>query len=113
MTKDSSDTACKQFFKCTKYNYLYSSANTSGSHSIPKGVDRQVDSNRMSVFHKESTIPSAELGGSDTGQLGPTNSTGVSNTSYSHSTSVTYVTRSEKSWLPRTQQQDTLFTIKQ
>ena len=38
----------------------------------------------MSVSHKESTVPSAELKGSDTGQLGPTNSTGVSNRSYPH-----------------------------
>ena len=91
MTRDSY-TARKQIFKCTKYNYLYTSVNTSGSHSTPQGVDGQVDSNRMSVSHKESTVSSAELGGSDTGQLGPTNSTGVSNRSYPHSTSVTYTT---------------------
>ena len=91
MTRDSY-TAYKQTFKCTKYNYLYTSVNTSGSHSTPQGVDGQVDSNRMSVSHKESTVSSAELGGSDTGQLGPTNSTGVSNRSDPHSTSVTYTT---------------------
>ena len=91
MTRDSY-TACKQIFKCTKYNYLYTSVNTSGSHSTPQSVDGQVDSNRMSVSYKESTVSSAELGGSDTGQLGPTNSTGVSNRSDPHPTSVTYTT---------------------
>ena len=91
MTRDSY-TAYKQIFKCTKYNYLFTSVNTSGSHSTPQGVDGQVDSNRMSVSHKESIVSSAELGGSDTGQLGPTYSTGVSNRSYPHSISVTYTT---------------------
>ena len=61
MTRDSY-TAYKQIFKCTKYNYLYTSVNTPGSHSTPQGVDGQVDSNRMSVSHKEITVPSAELG---------------------------------------------------
>ena len=42
MTRDSY-TACKQIFKCTKYNYLYTSVNTSGSHSTPQGVDGQLN----------------------------------------------------------------------
>jgi len=58
----------------------------------PQGVDGQVNSNRMSVSHKESTVPSPELGGSDTGQLGPTNSTGVLNRFCPHSTLITSTT---------------------
>ena len=41
---------------------MYTSVNTSGSHSTPQGVDGQVDLNRMSVSHKENTVPSAQLG---------------------------------------------------
>ena len=91
MTRDSYN-SCKQVFKCTKYNYLYTSVNTSGAHSTPQGVDGQVNTNRMSVSHKESTVPSPELGGSDTGQLGPTNSTGVLNRFCPHSTLITSTT---------------------
>ena len=77
MTSDYSHMSCKQLFKYTKCNYLYISVNTSGSHSTPPGADGKVNSNRMPVSHKESTVPPTELEGSDTGQLGPSNSSGL------------------------------------
>ena len=57
---------------------MYSSVNTpSEPCSIPPGVDRQAKSDRMSVSHKESSASSAQLEYTDTGQLGPANSTRV------------------------------------
>ena len=43
----------------------------------------------IQVSHWESTVPPTELRVSDTGQLGPSNSSGVLNRLYSHPTSVT------------------------
>ena len=43
----------------------------------------------MPVSHKESTVPPTELEGSDTGQLGPSNSSGLLNRLCLHPTSVT------------------------
>ena len=43
----------------------------------------------IQVSHKESTVPPTELEGSDTGQLGPSNSSGLLNRLCSHPTSVT------------------------
>ena len=57
---------------------MYSSVNTpSEPCSTPPGVDRQAKSDRMSVSHKESSASSAQLEYTDTGQLGPANSTRV------------------------------------
>ena len=88
MTSDYSHMSCKQLFKYTKCNYLYTSVNTSGSHSTPPGADGKVYSNRMPVSHKESTVPPTELEVSDTGQLGPSNSSGLLNRLCSHPTPV-------------------------
>ena len=89
MTSDCSHMSCKQLFKYTKCNYLYTSVKTSGSHSTPLGADGKFYSNKMPVSHKEITVPQTELEGSDTGQLGPSNSSGLLNRLYSHPTSVT------------------------
>ena len=70
------------------YYYLYTSVNTSGSHSTLPGVNGKIDSNRMLVSHKESAVLPSELGGSDTGQLGPPISPRVSNRFYPHPTAV-------------------------
>ena len=35
--------SCKQLFKYTKCNYLYTSVDTSGSHSTPPGADGKVN----------------------------------------------------------------------
>ena len=57
---------------------MYYSVNTpSEPCSTPPGVDRHAKSDRMSVSHKESSASSAQLGYTDTGQLGSANSTRV------------------------------------
>ena len=49
----------------------------SGPCSTPPGVDEQARTDRLSVSHKESTASSTKLEYTDTGQLGPENSTRV------------------------------------
>lgn len=66
--------SCTQFLKCAKSKY-----NTSGSCSIPWGVSEQHELYSLPISHKESILSQTELGNRDTGQLGPANSTGVSN----------------------------------
>jgi len=72
--------SCTKLFKYQKFIYPYSGINTStGSCSTPRGVSEQHESDCLSVSHKQSLFPQAELGATDTGQLGPANSTGVLN----------------------------------
>ena len=57
---------------------MYPSVITSSEPcSTPPGVDEQVRSDRLSVSHKESSVPSVQLEYTDTGQVGPANSARV------------------------------------
>ena len=57
---------------------MYPSVITSSEPcSAPPGVDEQVRSDRLSVSHKESSVPSVQLEYTDTGQVGPANSARV------------------------------------
>ena len=57
---------------------MYPSVITSSEPcSAPPGVDEQVRSDRLSVSHKESSVPSVHLEYTDTGQVGPANSARV------------------------------------
>ena len=65
-------------FKFTKVNVMYPSIITSsGSCSTPSGVHEQVRTDRLPNSHKESTASSGKLEYTDTGQMGPANSTRV------------------------------------
>jgi len=70
----STDSFSRKLFKC---NCLYVSVNTSVSSSTLWGVSKQLESDCHS---QKEIIPRTELGNSDTGQVGPVNSTRVFNT---------------------------------
>ena len=79
LTRYSSYTTCKRFFKCTKVPF-----NTS-RHWWASSLKSNISLSQGEYC----TI--SRTGGSDTGQSGPTNSIEVYNRSYPHSTSVTYM----------------------